>query len=110
MYRLGQKAILCSNHPLAKNEYDMHESKVTVPNKLDPEHPLIEEYLSCSRCFQIIRITPEIRLELEALKNDGIIDIPTADLVSKDEKGNVTFSNDTSTPIPTQGSNATFIG
>lgn len=85
MYRLGQKAILCSNHPLAKNEYEMHESKVTVPNKLDPEHPLIEEYLSCLRCFQLIRITPEIRIEIQAVQNDGLIDIPTKDILPKGE-------------------------
>lgn len=82
MYKIGQKAILCSNHPNSQKDFEMTESAVTIYNKKDPEKPLpFAEYLTCHRCFQTVQITPELRIQLDALKNDGLITLPTKDIL-----------------------------
>jgi hypothetical protein len=85
MYEISQKAIICLNHPKPwpgqqwnghYKEYSMHEGKVTYKDKLDSTKEIVEEFLSCPRCFQTIAITPELREVLDALKNGTNEPIP----------------------------------
>lgn len=63
--------MLCSEHPKAYRDIPMKEGKVTYPDKLDKEKKRIitEEFLFCPRCYQTVQMTPEIRRDLEEIKN-----------------------------------------
>jgi hypothetical protein len=64
----------------------MHESKVTYKDKLDKTKEIVEEFLSCPRCFQSVAITPELREVLDAMKN-GTITAPIPDNAIKHTLG-----------------------
>lgn len=75
MIQPSPKGLLCSNHPKRPKEngyyrdYYMQESKVTYLDKKDKTKTIVEEYLTCPRCHQCVRITPDIRILLDGYKN-----------------------------------------